>query len=49
MTENMLKISSFGEMYSMGFELPDDLTYLGWYDNWLDNDFLKSNCTRQSP
>ena len=33
----------------MKFKLPDDSTWLDWYENWLDNDMLDSNYTRQSP
>jgi hypothetical protein len=33
----------------MEFKLPDDSTWLDWYDNWLDNHLLNSNSTWQSP
>ena len=33
----------------MGFKIPDELTWLDWYDDWLDNDLLNLNFTPKSP
>ena len=34
---------------NMGFELPDNSTWLDWYDNWLESDFLDSYYVQWSP
>ena len=33
----------------MKFKLPEDSTWLDWYENYLDNHLLNSNPTWKSP